>query len=89
MFKAIVCLADGEHQFEFEEHQHEHEHEHVCAEPAANRDHNIRSAYSHVIADAAVFVPATIGVVLAQEFGAVWMNPLAGVIDALVIANRS
>ncbi len=83
-FRAIVRLQDGEHQLEFEEHAHDHD-----AQAAANRDHNIRSAYIHVIADAAVSVLAIIGLLLARTFDWVWMDPLAGVIGALVIANWS
>jgi len=82
-FEAVVRLSDGEHQVEFEEHDHDHAH------TAASRDHNIRSAYIHVMADAAVSVLAIIGLVLARAFGWLWMDPLAGVIGALVIANWS
>lgn len=53
------------------------------------RDHNMRAAYIHVIADAAVSVLAIIGLVLARTFGWLWMDPLAGFIGALVIANWS
>ncbi|CAB3796038.1 Zinc transporter ZitB [Paraburkholderia ultramafica] len=84
-FKAIVRLEDGEHEVEFEEHEHGH----GDVDEAATRDHNIRSAYVHVIADAAVSVLAIIGLVLARWFGWIWMDPLAGVIGALVIANWS
>ncbi|TKC86337.1 CDF family Co(II)/Ni(II) efflux transporter DmeF [Trinickia terrae] len=94
-FKAIVRLPDGEHEIEFAEHEHEHEHEHGHdhdhddAHAAATRDHNIRSAYIHVIADAAVSVLAIIGLLLARAFGWLWMDPLAGIVGALVIANWS
>jgi len=84
-FRAVVHLPDGEHPVEFEEHEHDHD----DAQAAASRDHNIRSAYIHVIADAAVSVLAIIGLLLARAFGWVWMDPLAGVIGALVIANWS
>ncbi|HEX7909479.1 MAG TPA: CDF family Co(II)/Ni(II) efflux transporter DmeF [Paraburkholderia sp.] len=84
-FKAIVRLPDGEHHIEFEEHEHDHDGAHA----AATRDHNIRSAYIHVMADAAVSVLAIIGLLLARAFGWLWMDPLAGVIGALVIANWS
>lgn len=82
-FKAVFQLPEGEHTVEFEEHEHDDVHE------AAARDHNIRSAYIHVMADAAVSVLAIIGLVLARTFGWLWMDPLAGVIGALVIANWS
>jgi len=84
-FRAVVRLPDGEHHVEFVEHAHDHGDGHA----AANRDHNIRSAYIHVIADAAVSVLAIIGLLLARAFDWVWMDPLAGVIGALVIANWS
>lgn len=83
-FKAIVRLPDGEYAVVFEEHEH-----HDDVHGAATRDHNIRSAYIHVMADAAVSVLAIIGLVLARAFGWLWMDPLAGVIGALVIANWS
>jgi len=83
-FTAIVGMPDGNHSVGFEEHEH-HDHAH----DGASRDHNIRAAYIHVIADAAVSVLAIIGLVLARAFGWLWMDPLAGVIGALVIANWS
>jgi cation diffusion facilitator family transporter len=83
-FKAIVRMPDGEHGVEFEEHEHGHD-----VHEAATRDHNIRSAYIHVMADAAVSALAIIGLVLARAFGWLWMDPVAGVIGALVIANWS
>ena len=84
-FEAIFHLPDAEQRVAFEEHGHDHD----DASAAAHRDHNIRSAYIHVIADAAVSVLAIIGLLLARMFGWVWMDPLAGVIGALVIANWS
>ena len=41
------------------------------------------------MADAAVSVLAIIGLSLARAFGWLWMDPLAGVVGALVIANWS
>ena len=77
------------------DHDHDHEHDHGHEAHAAHgygvdtRDHNIRSAYIHVIADAAVSVLAIIGLSLAKAFGWLWMDPLAGILGALVIANWS
>jgi cation diffusion facilitator family transporter len=53
------------------------------------RDHNMRAAYVHAVADAAVSVLAIVGLTLARIFGWLWMDPLAGFIGALVIANWS
>ena len=49
----------------------------------------MRAAYVHVIADAAVSVLAIVGLLLARYFGWVWMDPAAGIVGALVIANWS
>jgi cation diffusion facilitator family transporter len=85
-FDAIVRMNDREHALTFEEHEHEGAH---SASAAATRDHNIRSAYIHVIADAAVSVLTIVGLLLARAFGWIWMDPLAGIVGALVIANWS
>jgi cation diffusion facilitator family transporter len=87
-FKALVRLADGEHEAVFEEHAHDHPEEESPAS-AALRDNSIRSAYVHVIADAVVSILAITGLVLARTFGWLWMDPLAGIVGALVIANWS
>jgi len=86
-FNVSLRLADGVHEAAFEEHSHGHAH--AGRSSTAHRDNNIRSAYVHVLADAAVSVLAITGLVLARGFGWMWMDPLAGVIGALVIANWS
>ena len=87
-FKVLLHLPDGRHEVAFEEHSHEHE-AHADRASSAHRDNNIRSAYIHVIADAAVSVLAITGLLLARNFGWMWMDPLAGIVGALVIANWS
>jgi cation diffusion facilitator family transporter len=87
-FKVSLQLADGRHEATFAEHAHDHA-AHTGRSSSAHRDNNIRSAYIHVLADAAVSVLAITGLVLARGFGWMWMDPLAGVIGALVIANWS
>jgi len=52
-----------------------------------SRDNNMRAAIVHVIADAAVSVLVIVGLILAKVFGWLWMDPLAGMIGALVIAS--
>lgn len=81
-FKALITLPSGEQSAEFEEHDH-------SDHGVDTRDHNIRATYIHVIADAAVSVLAIIGLTLAKLFGWLWMDPLAGIVGALVIANWS
>jgi cation diffusion facilitator family transporter len=78
------------------EHSHDHDdgHSHAHhAEPAsssaAGRDNNMRAAFFHVIADAAVSVLVIVGLVLARVFGWLWLDPLAGIIGSFVIASWS
>lgn len=82
-FTAVLKLGGQEHTVVFEEHDHGYGHE------GHHRDHNMRAAYVHVLADAFVSVLAIIGLLLAKTFGWLWMDPLAGVVGALVIANWS
>jgi len=49
----------------------------------------MRAAIVHVMADAAVSVLVIVGLLLARAFGWLWMDPLAGIVGALVIASWS
>jgi cation diffusion facilitator family transporter len=79
-FAAHVRLGGRDYRVAFEEHAH--------AEGAA-RDNNMRAALTHVIADATVSVLVIVGLLLAWSFGWLWMDPLAGIVGALVIASWS
>jgi len=65
------------------------EHDHAAAHGAHHRDNNMRAAIVHVVADAAVSVLVIVGLLLARTFGWLWLDPVAGLIGALVIANWS
>jgi cation diffusion facilitator family transporter len=66
----------------FEEHDH-------ADHRAQHRDNNMRAAVVHVMADAAVSVLVIVGLVLARLFHWLWMDPLAGIVGAFVIASWS
>ena len=83
-FKALVTLPGRTHTLTFEEHDHGNGDQAVDAP-----DHNMRATYNHVVADSAVSLLAIIGLFLAKTFGWLWMDPLAGLVGALVIANWS
>jgi cation diffusion facilitator family transporter len=53
----------------------------------ALRDHNLRAAFIHVAADAAVSVLAILGLTAARFLGWVWMDPVMGIVGALVIST--
>jgi len=85
---------DHDHSEEVGDQHHAHElefeaHDHQAAHGAHHRDNNMRAAIIHVAADAAVSVLVIVGLLLARAFGWLWMDPLAGFIGALVIANWS
>lgn len=80
-FTAEVSLGVETYNAVFEEHSHGH--------GATGRDNNMRAAIIHVIADAAVSVLVIVGLILARAFGWLWMDPLAGIIGACVIASWS
>jgi cation diffusion facilitator family transporter len=68
---------------------HDQDHDAHHGHGAGDHDNNMRAAYIHVVADAAVSVLAIVGLLLAKGFGWLWMDPLAGIVGALVIANWS
>lgn len=70
------------------DHDHGHDHDHVHG-GAGHRDHNLRAAYLHVLADAATSVLAIVALASGLFFGAAWLDPAVGVVGALVIASWS
>jgi cation diffusion facilitator family transporter len=72
------------------DHDHAHEHDHGHHDGHGHHhDLNLRAAYIHVASDAAISLLAIVGLVLGRQFGWVWMDPVMGVIGALVIARWS
>ena len=84
-FAAQVTVNGEAHRLAFEEHVHED----GDGSSTAHRDNNMRAAIIHVVADAAVSVMVIIGLLLARAFGWLWMDPLAGIVGACVIASWS
>jgi cation diffusion facilitator family transporter len=60
-----------------------HTHGHV------HRDHNLRSAYFHVLADAATSVLAIAALLAGRFFGLAWLDPVIGIAGAVLIGNWS
>jgi cation diffusion facilitator family transporter len=65
-------------------HTHTHEHGH---ENAHHHDHNLRGAYLHVLADALTSVLAIFALSFGKLFGWQWLDPLMGIVGALVITR--
>ncbi len=50
-----------------------------------HHDHNLRAAYLHVLADALTSLLAIIALLTGKFFGWIWMDPLMGIVGAMVI----
>jgi cation diffusion facilitator family transporter len=75
-------LADDDDHHHGHAHGHaDHDHHHHA------RDHNIRAAYAHVLADAVTSVLAIGGLLIGRFFGLVWMDALVGIVGAGVIIS--
>ncbi len=66
-------------------HHHGHGHEH--ASHSHEHDINLKSAYIHVLADAATSVLAIIALTAGKLWGAAWLDPVMGVVGSAVIAQ--
>jgi cation diffusion facilitator family transporter len=85
---ASAWLLRDDHQHHGHAHDgHDDHHDHD--DHQHHHDHNLRAAYLHVIADAAVSVLAIIGLLAGRELGWVWMDPAMGLVGAVVIARWS
>lgn len=76
----LVCariLVDKSHKHSHE-HDHDHHHDHM-------HDHNLRGAYLHVLADALTSLGAIVALVAGLFWGWTFLDPLIGLIGALVI----
>ena len=59
-------------------HDHAHEHHH---------DHNLTAAYMHVLADALTSLLAIAALIVGKYLGWVWLDPIMGIVGALVITK--
>jgi cation diffusion facilitator family transporter len=83
LFSAFLLRDDHHGHDHHHAHDHEHGHSHV------HRDHNLRAAFVHVMADAAVSVLVIVGLIAGREFGWVWMDPVMGLVATIVILSWS
>jgi len=73
--------AAHQHHGDGQRHHDRHHHQHA--------DHNLRAAYVHVMADAAVSMLVLIGLSVGRLLGWLWLDPVMGIVGMLVIANWS
>ena len=75
-----MLILGGHH----ESHEHHHQDGHAH-DDHTHEDHNLRSAYLHVLADALTSVLAIFALLAGKFFGAVWLDPVMGVLGAVLV----
>lgn len=77
---------DHGHDHDHHDHDHGHAHGHHATK---STDNNLRAAYLHVLADALTSVLAIVALAAGKYAGWVWLDPLMGIVGAIVIARWS
>ncbi|AFL75985.1 CDF family Co(II)/Ni(II) efflux transporter DmeF [Thiocystis violascens] len=94
---ASVLILGSEHEGHHHRHDvdHDHDHDHDAHDHRHalshdhHGDHNLRAAYLHVLADALTSLLAIFALLAGKFLGLIWMDPLMGVIGALLVARWS
>ncbi|MGB7551335.1 MAG: CDF family Co(II)/Ni(II) efflux transporter DmeF [Chromatiaceae bacterium] len=73
----------GHHHDHHEDHGHHHHHPH---DQGQNPDLNLKSAYLHVIADAATSILAIVALMGGWIYGWMWLDPAMGILGAILVA---
>jgi cation diffusion facilitator family transporter len=76
--------AHGDHDHDHD-HGHDHKHDHAQSQPALGKDLNRHAAFLHVLADALTSLAAIAALLGGLICGWDWLDPLMGVLGALVI----
>lgn len=73
---ASVFILHDDHHHHHGEHHHDH-------------DHNMKAAYFHVLADTLTSLLAIVALLVGKYIGLLWMDPLMGIVGAIVILRWS
>ncbi len=84
---ASVAVLGGHHDDHNHDHS-DHDHDHH-PHGHAHGDHNLRAAYLHVLADALTSLLAIVALLAGKWFGLNWMDPMMGIVGALLVARWS
>lgn len=95
----LVCafLLGGAHDHHHHDHgghghHHDHDHDHAHHDHGAQEGHgrqhdlNLKSAYVHVLADAATSVLAILALIGGWMYGWSWLDPVMGLVGAVLVA---
>lgn len=83
---SVFILGDNhshDHGHSHGDHGHDDHHHHH------HHDHNLKSAYLHVLADALTSLLAIFALLIGKYYGAIWMDPLMGIVGAILVARWS
>jgi len=86
---ASALLLSGGHKHIHQHAGHDHHHGHDQSHGAHHHDNNMRAAFVHVIADALTSVLAIAALLSGRYLGWVWLDPVIGIVGAIVIATWS
>lgn len=79
-------LRGGHHHHHGHDHHHDHAHPHDHGHHHEHHnDLNLRSAYLHVLADAATSVLAIVALFGGKLWGAAWLDPVMGIAGAVLV----
>ena len=82
---SAFLLGAAHHDHGHDHHGHDHHHSH--ADHAHAHDLNLKSAYVHVVADAATSVFAILALAGGWLYGWWWLDPVMGIVGAVVVAR--
>lgn len=89
LVSAWLLHDDHSHHHGHGTHADSHDHEHGHSDHHHGKDQNLRAAYLHVLADALTSVLAIVALIAGSLYGWIWLDPLMGIVGALVIAKWS
>jgi cation diffusion facilitator family transporter len=67
----------------------QHAPDHQASIPHENQDHNLRSAYLHVLADALTSILAIVALLAGKYLGQQWLDPFMGLVGATLVMRWS
>jgi len=76
---SAFMLGGGHHDY--------HHHDYAHSSHSHHHDHNLRAAYLHVLADALTSVLAIIALLAGKSLGWAWMDPVMGIVGAIIITR--
>lgn len=82
-FVCALILGNAHHHDHGHSHSHNGDHHHTHGH---HHDLNLKSAYIHVIADAATSVLAIVALIGGGIFGWSWLDPVMGIVGAILVA---